>query len=129
MKETIKTSTAPGAIGPYSQAVKISCGEMIFIAGQVPLDPATGQMVQGDIKVQTRRVMENIRNVLAAAGANLDDVVKTTVFMCNLGEFQVMNEVYGEYFASNPPARSTVEVKALPRGAQVEIEAVAILAR
>lgn len=127
MREIIKTSNAPAAIGPYSQAVKVSSGKMIFTAGQIPLDPAIGQVVEGDIKVQTRRVMENIKSILEAADATLQDVVKTTVFMTDLGDFQAMNEVYGEYFASHPPARSTVEVKALPRGAQVEIETVAII--
>lgn len=128
MREIINTSNAPGAIGPYSQAMKVSCGNMIFTAGQIPLDPATGQMVEGDIKTQTRRVLENVKALLEAAGASLQDVAKTTVFMSDLGEFQAMNEVYGEYFASHPPARSTVEVKALPRGAKVEIETVAVIA-
>jgi len=128
MREIIKTSKAPGAIGPYSQAVKIPAGSMLFTAGQIALDPATGQLVDGDIKIQTRRVLENVKAILEAAGVSLNDVVKTTVFMSNLGEFQAMNDIYSEYFASNPPARSTVEVSALPRGAKVEIETIAIIA-
>ena len=128
MREIIKTSKAPGAIGPYSQAVKIDAGRMIFTAGQIALEPASGQLADGDIKVQTRRVLENVKAVLEASGASLNDVVKTTVFMSSLAEFQAMNEVYGEFFSSNPPARSTVEVSALPRGAKVEIDTIAILA-
>jgi 2-iminobutanoate/2-iminopropanoate deaminase len=128
MREIIKTSKAPGAIGPYSQAVKIPAGKMVFTAGQIPLDPATGQVVEGDIKTQTRRVLENVKAILEASGASLKDVVKTTVFMSSLDEFQAMNEVYAEYFPDNPPARSTVEVSALPRGAKVEIETIAIIA-
>lgn len=128
MREIIKTSKAPGAIGPYSQAVKMPAGKIIFTAGQIPLDPATGQLVEGDIKVQTRRVLENVRAIIDASGASLNDVVKTTVFMSSLAEFQAMNEVYAEFFPNNPPARSTVEVSALPRGAKVEIETIAIIA-
>jgi 2-iminobutanoate/2-iminopropanoate deaminase len=127
MRETIKTSKAPAAIGPYSQAIKIAAGKIIFTAGQIALDPATGRLIEGDIAAQTRRVLENIKAILAAAGAQLENVVKTTVFMADLGEFAAMNEVYGEFFPANPPARSTVEVKALPRGAKVEIEATAVL--
>ncbi|MDZ7363716.1 MAG: RidA family protein [candidate division KSB1 bacterium] len=127
MRETIKTSQAPAAIGPYSQAIKIAAGKMIFTAGQIALDPATGRLIEGDIAAQTRRALENLKAILAAAGAQLENVVKTTVFMADLGEFAAMNEVYGEFFPANPPARSTVEVKALPRGAKVEIEATAVL--
>ena len=127
MKEIVKTAHAPSAIGPYSQAIKISAGTFLFTAGQIPLDPATGQMVAGDIKVQTRRVLENVQAILQAAGATLAQVVKTTVFLIDLGEFAAMNEVYGEYFSQDPPARSTVEVRALPRGAKVEIETIAIV--
>jgi 2-iminobutanoate/2-iminopropanoate deaminase len=128
MREIIKTSKAPGAIGPYSQAVKISAGKMIFTAGQIAIEPATGQLLEDDIKIQTRRVLENVKAIIEASGASLNDVVKTTVFMSNLGEFQAMNEVYSEFFGTNPPARSTVEVSALPRGAKVEIETIAIIA-
>ncbi|MDZ7291221.1 MAG: RidA family protein [candidate division KSB1 bacterium] len=127
MHETIKTPSAPAAIGPYSQAVKISAGKMIFTAGQIALDPATGRMIEGDIAAQTRRALENVKAILVAAGASLANVVKTTVFMIDLGEFAAMNEVYAKYFPDNPPARSTIEVKALPRGAKVEIEAIAVV--
>lgn len=125
MKEIISTSKAPSAIGPYSQAVKV--GNMLFISGQIPLDPKSGTMVEGDIKEQTRRVLENIKGILESIGANLTNVVKTTVFMVDLSEFSEMNEVYKEYFSENPPARSTVQVNALPRNAKIEIEAIAIL--
>jgi len=127
MRETIKTSKAPAAIGPYSQAIKIAAGKMIFTAGQIALDPASGRLIEGDIAAQTRRALENVKAILAASGAQLENVVKTTVFMADLGEFAAMNEVYGEFFPANPPARSTVEVKALPRGAKVEIEATAVV--
>ncbi len=127
MREVIKTSSAPAAIGPYSQGIRVSAGKMLFTAGQVPLDPATGQMVAGDIKAQTRRVLENVKAILQAAGASLESVVKTTVFMTDLNEFAAMNEVYAEFFSTNPPARSTVEVRALPKGAKVEIETMAII--
>jgi 2-iminobutanoate/2-iminopropanoate deaminase len=127
MRETIKTSHAPAAIGPYSQAIKMAAGKMIFTAGQIALDPASGRLVEGDIAAQTRRALENVKAILTAAGATLENVVKTTVFMADLGEFAAMNEVYGEYFPTNPPARSTVEVKALPRGAKVEIESIAVI--
>lgn len=127
MREVIKTSSAPAAIGPYSQGIRVSAGKMLFTAGQVPLDPATGQMVTGDIKAQTRRVLENVKAILHAAGASFENVVKTTVFMTDLNEFAAMNEVYAEFFSTNPPARSTVEVRALPRGCKVEIETMAII--
>jgi len=127
MREVIKTSSAPAAIGPYSQGIRVSAAKMLFTAGQVPLDPASGQMVSGDIKAQTRRVLENVKAILHAAGASFENVVKTTVFMTDLSEFAAMNEVYAEFFTANPPARSTVEVRALPRGAKVEIETMAVL--
>ncbi len=127
MREVIKTSSAPAAIGPYSQGIRVSAAKMLFTAGQVPLDPASGQMVTGDIKAQTRRVLENVKAILHAAGASFENVVKTTVFMTDLSEFAAMNEVYAEFFTANPPARSTVEVRALPRGAKVEIETMAVL--
>ncbi|MDZ7267355.1 MAG: RidA family protein [candidate division KSB1 bacterium] len=127
MREVIKTTAAPAALGPYSQAIKVQAGRMLFTAGQVAIDPATGEMMVGDIKVQTRRVLENLRAILQAAGAGLEHVVKTTVFMTDLSEFAAMNEIYAEYFPVNPPARSTVEVRALPRGAKVEIEAMAVV--
>jgi 2-iminobutanoate/2-iminopropanoate deaminase len=127
MREIIKTPNAPAAIGPYSQGIKISAGKMLFTAGQIALDPLTGRMIEGDVAAQTRQVLENIKAILAAAGATLENVVKTTVFMTDLNEFAAMNEVYAKYFPANPPARSTVEVKALPRGAKVEIEAIAVV--
>ncbi len=123
-RTVIHTDSAPKAIGPYSQAIR--AGHLIFAAGQTPIDPATGNLVEGEIETQTRRVLDNIKAVLAAAGAGLDQVVKTTVFMTNLGDFARMNAVYAEYFPANPPARSTVQVSALPKGAMVEIECVAI---
>jgi 2-iminobutanoate/2-iminopropanoate deaminase len=120
----IATDTAPKAIGPYSQAVR-SAG-LLFLAGQIPLDPATGQLVEGDIAKQTERVLENIKSILAAAGSSLDRVVKTTVFLKDINDFAAMNEVYGRYFGQNPPARSTVEAARLPRDARVEIDAIAL---
>lgn len=125
MKEIISSSKAPSAIGPYSQAVKV--GNMVFISGQIPLEPKSGNIIDGDIKAQTRRVLENIKGILESIGGNLLNVVKTTVFMIDLSEFSEMNEVYKEYFSENPPARSTVQVSALPRNAKIEIEAIAIL--
>jgi 2-iminobutanoate/2-iminopropanoate deaminase len=122
-KEVIKTSGAPGAIGPYSQA--IMSGNLIFVSGQVPINPATGE-IRGDIKVQTQQSLENLKAILAAAGTGLSNVVKTTVFLKNLDDFNAMNEVYAEYFTQDAPARSTVEVSRIPRGALVEIEATAV---
>lgn len=123
-KQVIRTEEAPPAIGPYSQAVV--GGGLVFAAGQIPLDPHTGQPVPGDVRVQTRRVLENLKAVLLAAGSSMDKVVKTTVFLRDLGDFGAMNEIYGDYFRENPPARSTVQVARLPRDAAVEIEAVAL---
>ena len=121
--QAIQTKEAPAAIGPYSQAVKH--GNMIFLSGQVHLDPATGQVVTGDIAAQTRRVMENLRAVLAAAGGSFDDVVRTTIYLVDLGHFTAVNEAYGSYFEPPYPARATVQVAALPKGAQVEIDVIA----
>ncbi len=120
----IHTDHAPQALGPYSQAVRAN--GFIFCAGQVPLDPATMQIVDGDIETQTRRVLQNLAAVLEAAGSRLGSVVKTTVFMQDLSEFARMNAVYGEFFPSQPPARSTVQVAGLPRGARIEIECIAV---
>ncbi|MDL1902385.1 RidA family protein [Anaerolineae bacterium CFX9] len=125
MKEVIRTSQAPAAIGPYSQAIRAN--GMLFCAGQVPLDPATGQMVEGGITEQTRRVLENVRGVLEAGGSSFDKVVKSTVFLTTMDDFAAMNEVYAEYFTGDAPARSTVAVAQLPRGARVEIEVIALL--
>ena len=124
-REIVKTGAAPAAIGPYSQAIK--AGGMVFLSGQIPLDPKSGEIVAGDIQVQTRQVLANLKAVLTAAGGSLDRVVKTTVFLTSMDDFPKMNEVYGEFFSTAPPARSTVEVRRLPRGAAVEIEAIAVL--
>ncbi|MEW6388018.1 MAG: RidA family protein [Thermodesulfobacteriota bacterium] len=122
-KQIISTDQAPAAIGPYSQAV--AAGPFLFVSGQIPLD-LSGQMVKGDIVVQTVQVLENLKAILAAAGLTLKDVVKTTVFLADLADFPEMNRVYGELFPEHPPARSTIQVGGLPRGAAVEIEAVAL---
>ncbi|WP_298436015.1 RidA family protein [Geobacter sp.] len=123
MKEIVATDKAPKAIGPYSQAVR--AGGFLFLSGQIPLVPGTGELVEGDIRAQTGQVMANIGAVLAEAGLGFGEIIKTTIFLTDLGNFATVNEVYGGYFAANPPARSTVEVKGLPRGAMVEIEVVA----
>ena len=126
MKKTIvHTDKAPAAVGPYSQAVKI--GKLVYTAGQIALYPATGQMVEGDVQAQTEQALQNLRAVLKASGSSLKNVVKTTVFLQDMGDFKAMNEVYGRYFDKKPPARSAVQVAALPLGAQVEIEAVALV--
>ncbi len=124
----VSTPTAPKAIGPYSQAVLVERGgaRTLHCSGQIPLDPATGELVQGDIAAQTERVLQNVEAVLAGAGMTFADVVKTTVFMADLADFARMNEVYGRRFASPAPARSTVQVAALPRDARIEIEVVAV---
>jgi 2-iminobutanoate/2-iminopropanoate deaminase len=123
MKKPIFTSEAPAAIGPYSQAIR--SGRFLFCSGQIPLDPKSGQIVSGDIATQTRRVLENIAAILQNQGLTFDHVVKTTVFLTNLGDFQAVNEIYGSYFKQDPPARSTMQVSALPKGANVEIEVIA----
>jgi 2-iminobutanoate/2-iminopropanoate deaminase len=122
-KIIVKPAGAAVPVGPYSHAVRV--GDLLFCSGQIPLEPATGQLVGGDIKAQTARVLENIKLILEEQGLGLENVVKTTVYMVNLADFAAMNEVYGKYFSCNPPARSTVQVAALPKGAAVEIEAVA----
>src|SRR6266436_2719747 len=123
MKKIISTNEAPAAIGPYSQAVRT--GNFLFCSGQIPLDAKTGQIVSGDIAAQTRRVLDNIAALLRAEGLTFDNVVKTTIFLTDLGDFQTVNEVYGSYFKQDPPARSTVQVSALPKNANVEIEVIA----
>jgi 2-iminobutanoate/2-iminopropanoate deaminase len=123
MKDRIQTDRAPQAIGPYSQAVKAS--GLVFASGQIPIDPATGQVIDGSIAEQTERVLNNIKAVLEAAGSSLERIVKTTVFLADLTDFGEMNEAYGRFFAEVPPARSTVEVSRLPRDARVEIDAIA----
>jgi 2-iminobutanoate/2-iminopropanoate deaminase len=125
-KKIIRTDKAPGAIGPYSQAVRTE--NMVFTAGQIGLDPATMEIVSGGIEAETRQVLNNLKQVLEAADSGLNYVVKTTVFLRNMGEFSKMNAIYGEFFPENPPARSAVEVAALPKGVSVEIEAVALVA-
>ncbi|MFO0685579.1 MAG: RidA family protein [Sandaracinus sp.] len=123
-KEPISTPDAPAAIGPYSQAIRT--GDLLFTSGQIALDPKTGEMITGDVAAQAERVMDNLAAVLAAAGSSFARVVKTTIFLTDLGDFKVVNEIYGKRFAGGPPpARSTVQVAALPRGAKVEIELVA----
>ena len=126
MKKPIFTSEAPAAIGPYSQGMR--SGRFLFCSGQIPLDPKSGEIVSGDISVQTRRVLDNIAALLRAEGLTFDHIVKTTIFLTNLGDFQTVNEIYGSYFKQDPPARSTVQVSALPRGANVEIEVIAAAA-
>jgi 2-iminobutanoate/2-iminopropanoate deaminase len=124
MKKIVSTSHAPAAIGPYSQAVR--SGSLLFCAGQIPLDPMTGQIVTGDITEQSRRVLENIGAILKAAQLGFQHVVKTTIFLVTMDDFQSVNEVYATYFRENPPARSTVAVAALPKGAKIEIEVIAM---
>jgi 2-iminobutanoate/2-iminopropanoate deaminase len=123
MKKIISTNEAPAAIGPYSQAVR--AGSFVFCAGQVPLDPKSGQIVSEDIAEQTRRVLDSVTAILKAEQLTLANVVKTTVFLADFGDFQMMNEVYATYFSDQPPARSTVGVSTLPKNAKVEIEAIA----
>ena len=124
MREIIKTESAPAAIGPYSQAVR--AGGFVFASGQIPLDPKTGQFVEGGIVEQTHQVMRNLKALLEAAGTSLEAVVKTTVFLAEMNEYPAMNEVYGQYFKENPPARATIQVAGLPREARVEIEVIAL---
>ena len=127
-RETISTPDAPGAIGPYVQAVAVPAGRMVFCSGQIPLDPKTGEMVgAGDVRVQAARVLDNLGAVLAAAGASFAAVVKTTIFLADLQDFGAVNEVYARYFPREPPARATVQAAGLPRGALLEIEAIAVL--
>lgn len=127
MKTPISTPTAPAAIGPYSQGVDARGARTLYLSGQIPLDPATGELLKGSIEEETERVMENLGAVLAAAGAGFDHVVKTTVYLVDLGDFARVNAVYGKRFGATPPARTTVQVAALPRGARIEIDAVAVL--
>ena len=124
-RDIIATDNAPGAVGPYSQGIRTD--QLIFTAGQVPLDPATGNLVEGPIEDQTRRVLDNVKAVLEAADSSLERVVKMTVFMTDLGDFKRMNAVYAEYFPDAPPARSAVQVGALPLGADIEMEAIALI--
>ncbi|HUI09737.1 MAG TPA: RidA family protein [Bacteroidota bacterium] len=125
-KSVIATAGAPGAIGPYSQGT-VAPGGFVFTAGQIPLNPATGELVGGDIRVQTRQVLENLRAILEAGGSDLSSVVKTTVFLKDLSDFAAMNEIFAEFFPQAPPARSAVEVARLPRDVRIEIEAIGVV--
>ena len=125
MKNAVSTDTAPKAIGPYSQAIR--AGELLFVSGQIPLDPATGALIEGSIAEQTHRVFRNLGEILKAAGASFDHVVRTTVYLADMGDFAAMNEVYATYFSSPAPARSTVQAAALPKNARVEIDVIAVL--
>jgi 2-iminobutanoate/2-iminopropanoate deaminase len=124
VKEVISTEKGPKAIGPYSQAIKAN--GLVFTAGQIPFDPATGKIVEGDVALQTARVLENLKAIVEAAGSSLDKVVKTTVYLKDMSDFVAMNEVYGRYLSENAPARSTVEVARLPRDVRVEIDLIAL---
>jgi 2-iminobutanoate/2-iminopropanoate deaminase len=128
-RSIVRTAHAPGAIGPYSQAVVIPVGEqrMVFCSGQIALDPKTGTVIEGDVAAQARQVLENLGAVLAAAGASFANVVKTTVFLADMADFAAVNAVYGERFPTDPPARSTVAAAGLPRNVRVEIEAIAVI--
>ena len=126
-RKAISTQSAPRAIGPYSQGIA-AAGRMVFCSGQIPLDPQSGEMVgAGDVRAQAKRVMENLRAVLQAAGADFDNVVKTTIYLADLQDFGHVNEIYGGYFKAAPPARATVQVAGLPKGALVEIDAIAVI--
>jgi 2-iminobutanoate/2-iminopropanoate deaminase len=125
VREAVTTASAPKAIGPYSQAIR--AGSLVFVSGQIPIDPATGNLVEGDIQAQTRRVFDNLGEILKAAGASFDHVVRTTVYLADMNDFAAMNEVYGSYFGSPAPARATVQAARLPRDARVEIDVIASL--
>ena len=125
VRQAVATDSAPKAIGPYSQAIR--AGSLIFVSGQVPIDPATGQIVDGDIATQTHRVFRNISEILKAGGASLDHVVRTTVFLADMNDFATMNEVYGGYFSAPAPARATVQVSRLPKDARIEIDVIAVV--
>ncbi len=124
MKKIVSTNDAPAAVGPYSQAIRV--GQLVFTAGQIPLDPKTGALVEGDIAAQTRRVLDNLTAVLKAENLTFSHIVKTTIFLMDMADFQAVNEVYASYFSEVPPARSTVQVAGLPKGAGVEIECIAV---
>lgn len=124
MKEIVKTDRAPAAIGPYSQAVK--AGGFVYASGQIGLDPATGEIVEGGVREQTERVLNNLKGVLEAAGSSLDRMVKTTVFLADMGDYAAMNEVYGKFFQTDPPARAAVQAAGLPKNVRVEIDAIAL---
>ena len=123
-KRVIQTEKGPKAIGPYSQAIE--AGDLLFLSGQIPIDPKTGELIMGDIRKQTQQVLENIKGILESQGRGMEDVVKVTIFLKDMGNFSQVNEVYATYFPSSPPARSTVEVAKLPRDVDIEIEAIAL---
>lgn len=127
MREKVQTESAPQAIGPYSQGIRAA--GFVFASGQIPIDPSTGQFVAGGIAEQTAQVLKNLRAVLQAAGSDLDQIVKTTVYLADMQEFAAMNEVYGSFFKNEPPARATVEASRLPRDARVEIDAIALVGK
>jgi len=124
-RRAIVTESAPAAVGPYSQGML--CGNLLFISGQLPIDPPSGELIQGTIEEKTRQVLENLRAIAEAAGANLQDAVKTTVFLKDMNDFGAMNGVFAEYFPNTPPARAAVQVAALPKGADIEIEAIVLI--
>lgn len=126
MRKVVSTPDAPAAIGPYSQAISVTAARMVFCSGQIPLDPATGQMVEGDVQAQTVQVMKNLEAVLAADGLGFEHVVRTTIFLADMADFAKVNEVYGRSFPKNPPARATVQAAALPRASRVEIDCIAV---
>jgi 2-iminobutanoate/2-iminopropanoate deaminase len=125
-RSVIESLQAPKAIGPYSQAIAVPASRMVFLSGQVPLDPTTGELVTGDVSAQTAQVMKNLGAVLTAAGVSFDHVVRCTIYLTDLADFAVVNKVYGQAFQNAPPARATVQVAALPKGARVEIDAIAV---
>ena len=126
MKKTqIQSPDAPAAIGPYSQAIRVAAGELVFCSGQIALDPATGKMVEGGVEAEARQVLSNLKAVLAAAGLTTADVVRTTIYLTDLGDFERVNGIYAEHFPAPAPARATIQVSALPKGARVEIDAIA----
>ena len=125
MRKAVTTSSAPPAIGPYSQAIR--AGSLLFVSGQIPLDPETGKMVDGDLAAQTHRVFRNLRAILEAAGASFDNVVRTTVYLADMNDFPAMNDIYGTYFTAPAPARATIQAARLPRDAKVEIDLIAVL--
>jgi 2-iminobutanoate/2-iminopropanoate deaminase len=124
-RKVIHSDDAPKAIGPYSQAIQVDAGKLTFLSGQIPLDPKSGQIVEGDVVAQTERVMENLKAVLAAAGLDFTHVVRCGIFLADMNDFAKVNEVYGRYFSANPPARATVQVSVLPKNVRVEIDAIA----
>ena len=126
-KRVIQTEKGPGAIGPYSQAIQ--AGDFLFLSGQIPIDPKTGDLIKGNIRQQTQQVLENMKGILESQKLGMEDVIKTTIFLKDMGNFSQVNEVYATYFATSPPARSTVEVARLPRDVEIEVEGIALIPR